>query len=74
MVLGIDHKLRQNYTAFSSVLVACAIVIFYFTIGIAFHSYQLFSQTVAFLIIVTINAFSCLISLFYNCKDYQYLH
>ena len=66
LVMGIAHKLRSNYAAFSSVLVAGAIAIFYFTIGIAFHEYQLFSQTVAFSIMVVITAFSCLVSLSYN--------
>ncbi|MCG9793066.1 DUF2339 domain-containing protein [Flavobacterium algicola] len=69
LVLAVAHKLRQNYAAFSSVLVAGAIAIFYFTIGIAFHTYHLFSQTVAFIIMVSITAFSCLISLSYNRKE-----
>lgn len=66
LVLYIAHRLRQNYAAFSSVLVAGAIAIFYFTIAIAFHEYQLFGQTVAFSIMVVITAFSALISLSYN--------
>ncbi|OUL61310.1 DUF2339 domain-containing protein [Flavobacterium sp. AJR] len=66
LVMGVAHKLRKNYAAFSSVIVAGAIAIFYFTIGIAFHSYHLFSQSVAFGIMVVITAFSALISLSYN--------
>lgn len=66
LVMGIAHKLRKSYAAFSSVIVAGAIAIFYFTIGIAFHDYHLFSQTVAFSIMVVITAFSALISLSYN--------
>jgi uncharacterized membrane protein len=66
LVMGIAHKLRKNYTAFSSVIVAGAIAIFYFTIGIAFHDYHLFNQTVAFSIMVVITAYSALISLSYN--------
>ncbi|WP_291287698.1 DUF2339 domain-containing protein, partial [Flavobacterium sp.] len=66
LVMGIAHKLRKNYAAFSSVIVAGAIAIFYFTIGIAFHDYQLFNQTVAFSIMVIITAFSALISLSYD--------
>lgn len=66
LVMGIAHKLRKNYAAFSSVIVAGAISIFYFTIGIAFHDYHLFSQNVAFGIMVVITAFSALISLSYN--------
>ncbi|RZJ53296.1 MAG: DUF2339 domain-containing protein [Flavobacterium sp.] len=66
LVMAIAHKLRKSYAAFSSVIVAGAIAIFYFTIGIAFHDYHLFSQTVAFSIMVIITAFSALISLSYN--------
>lgn len=69
LLLGVAHKLRQKYAAFSSVFVAGAIAVFYFTIAIAFHSYHLFSQTVAFIIMVVITAFSSLISLSYNRKE-----
>ena len=44
VVMLIANKLRKKYAAFSSVLVAGAISIFYFTIAIAFHEYQLFNQ------------------------------
>lgn len=66
LVMGIAHKLRKNHAAFSSVIVAGAIAIFYFTIGIAFHDYHLFNQTVAFSIMVVITAFSALISVSYD--------
>ncbi|WP_442969095.1 DUF2339 domain-containing protein [Psychroserpens sp.] len=66
LVLFIAHKLRQKYAPFSSVLVAGAIAIYYFTIAIAFHEYKLFGQEVAFAIMVVITAFSCLISISYN--------
>ncbi|MEO8255295.1 MAG: DUF2339 domain-containing protein, partial [Flavobacterium sp.] len=66
LVMGIAHKLRKSYAAFSSVIVAGAIAIFYFTIGIAFHDYHLFNQTVAFSIMVVITAFSAVISLSYD--------
>lgn len=69
LVMGIAHKLRMQYAAFSSVFVAGAIAIFYFTIGIAFHDYHLFNQTVTFVIMVIITAFSSLISLSYNRKE-----
>jgi uncharacterized membrane protein len=65
-VMGFAHRLRANYKAFSSVLVAGAIAIFYFTIAIAFHEYHIFSQTVAFALMVMITAFSVLISVSYD--------
>jgi len=69
LVMGIAHRLRTKFAAFSSVFVAGAIAIFYFTIGIAFHEYKLINQTTAFVIMVIITAFSCLISLSYNRKE-----
>lgn len=69
LLMGIAHKLRQKYAAFSSVFVAGAIAVFYFTIGIAFHNYHLFGQTATFLLMVGITAFSCLVSLSYNRKE-----
>ncbi|WP_237276746.1 DUF2339 domain-containing protein [Tenacibaculum ovolyticum] len=69
LVMAIAHKLKKNYASFSSVLVAGAISIFYFTIYIAFHEYQLFSQTVAFVIMSLITAFSTLVSVSYNRQE-----
>lgn len=69
LVLVIGHKLRQKYAAFSSVFVAGAIAIFYFTIAIAFHDYHLISQTTAFLIMVVITAFAALISYSYDRQE-----
>lgn len=69
LVIAIAHKLKKNYAAFSSVMVAGAISIFYFTIAIAFHEYHLFNQTVAFIIMVIITAFSVLISVAYNRQE-----
>jgi uncharacterized membrane protein len=65
----VAHKLKANYKAFSSVFVAGAIGIFYLTIGIAFHDYHLFSQTVAFIIMVVITAFSAFVSVSYDRKE-----
>lgn len=69
IVMFVAHKLKANYKAFSSVFVAGAIGIFYLTIGIAFHDYHLFSQTVAFIIMVVITAFSAFVSVSYDRKE-----
>jgi len=69
LVMFVAHKLKKNYASFSSVLVAGAISIFYFTIYTAFHSYQLFNQTVAFSIMAVITAFSTLVSISYNKQE-----
>jgi len=69
LVMCVAHRLRKNYAAFSSVFVAGAISIFYLTIGIAFHDYHLFSQTVAFIIMVVITIFSVFVSVSYDRKE-----
>jgi hypothetical protein len=66
IILGFAHHLHKKFKAFSSVLVAGGIAIFYFTIGIAFHQYHLFGQTTAFIIMLLITAFSVFISIIYN--------
>lgn len=66
ILLGIAHRLRRTFAAFSSVLVGGGISVLYFTIAIAFHEYHLFSQTVAFVIMVVITGFSVLLSVLYN--------
>lgn len=69
LVMGIAHKLKKNYIAFSSVIVAGAISIYYFTIAIAFHEYHIFSQSVAFGIMVVITTFSAFVSINYNRQE-----
>ena len=69
LIMIIAHKLKKKYTSFSSVLVAGAISVFYFTIYTAFHEYQLFSQTVAFSILAIITVFSTLVSVSYNRQE-----
>lgn len=65
----IAHKMRKTYTAFSSVLVGGAMAIFYYSVSIGFHDYQLFSQPVAFGLMVLITGFSVLLSISYDKKE-----
>lgn len=69
ILLGFSQYLHRDYKAFSSILVAGAITVFYFTIGYGFHVYQLYSQTTAFIIMVIITAFSSLLSLYYDRQE-----
>lgn len=69
ILLGVAHRLRSRFKAFSSVMAAGAIAVFYFTIGIAFHDYHLFSQTTAFVIMVAITIFSIFVSLAYDRQE-----
>jgi uncharacterized membrane protein len=66
ILVGLAHKLRKTFTAFSSVLVGGGIAVLYLTITIAFHEYQIIGQTSAFLIMVFITSFTILLSISYN--------
>lgn len=63
------HRMRKTFTAFSSVLVGGAMAVFYYTIAIGFHEYELFSQPLAFSLMVLITGFSVLLSISYDRKE-----
>ncbi|RNI26374.1 DUF2339 domain-containing protein [Rufibacter latericius] len=65
-LLGIAHRLRKDYKAFSSVLIGGGMAVLYFTIAIAFHEYQIFSQTVAFILMMAITGFTIFLSIAYD--------
>ncbi|MBC3541747.1 DUF2339 domain-containing protein [Rufibacter sediminis] len=65
-LLGVAHRLRREYKAFSSVLIGGGMAVLYFTIAIAFHEYQIFSQTVAFLLMVGITGFTIFLAMAYD--------
>ncbi|WP_114782699.1 DUF2339 domain-containing protein [Botryobacter ruber] len=65
-LLGVAHRLRRDFKAFSSVLVGGGMAVLYFTIAIAFHEYQLFGQTAAFLLMVGITGFTIFLSVAYD--------
>ncbi|OFX59579.1 MAG: hypothetical protein A2046_04175 [Bacteroidetes bacterium GWA2_30_7] len=69
ILIGLAHFLRKSFAAFSSILVGGGIAVLYFTFGIAFHQYQLFSQAVTFVIMVFITIFAIIISLAYDRKE-----
>lgn len=66
ILIGLAHRLRKDFAAFSSVLVGGGISVLYFTISLAFHDYHLFSQTVAFAMMVVITAFAVVLSIAYD--------
>lgn len=69
ILLGLAHRLRKSLEAFSSVLVGGGIAVLYLTIAIAFHEYGIFSQAVAFVIMVGITGFAVLFSIGYDRKE-----
>lgn len=66
ILLAIAHRMRNQFSGFSSVLVGGGIAVLYLTIAIAFHEYELFTQSAAFGIMVVITLFAVLFSLGYN--------
>ena len=69
ILIGIAHKLRKEYHVFSALLVGGGIAVFYFTITLAFREYKLFSQPVAFGILIGITILSVAFSLLYDRKE-----
>lgn len=66
ILIGVAHRLRKEYKAFSSVLVGGGIAIFYFTISIAFRNYDLLNQTAAFVVMIIITAFAVFLAILYD--------
>jgi len=69
ILIGFAHRLRKNYTAFSSVLAGGGLAIYYFTITLAFHQFHLFSQTVSFVILIAITLFAVALALLYDKQE-----
>lgn len=69
ILIGIAHKLRTNYHVFSALLVGGGIAVFYFTITLAFREYELFSQSVAFILLIVVTILSVAFSLLYDRKE-----
>lgn len=66
ILIGLAHRIRNKYRAFSSVLVGGGLSVFYFSIAFAFHQYHLISQQTAFLCMVIIAGFGVVLSLLYD--------
>lgn len=69
ILVGLAHVLRNSYKAFSSVLVGGGLAIFYFTIALAYHEYQLFNQIAAFIIMLVITVFAIILSILYDRQE-----
>ncbi|HTE00151.1 MAG TPA: DUF2339 domain-containing protein [Mucilaginibacter sp.] len=69
ILIGIAHRLRTNYKAFSSVLVGGGLAVFYFTITLAYHQFHLFDQTTSFIILIVVTCFAVALSLLYDKQE-----
>jgi uncharacterized membrane protein len=69
LLMFFGHRLRVSFRAFSSVLVAGGIAVFYSTITIAFHQYHLLGQTAAFVVMVAITGLSVALAIGYDRRE-----
>ncbi len=69
LLLFIAERLREKYRTFSSLLAGGAFAVFYLTVSIAFHYYHLFSQTVAFVILVIITMLMSVLAILYDRRE-----
>lgn len=69
ILLSVAHYLRKSYHAFSSVLVGGGLAVLYFTITLGYHQFHLFSQSVAFAIMLVITGFSVALALLYDRQE-----
>ncbi len=69
LLIGVAHYLRKKYKAFSSVLVGGGIATMYFSIAIAFQTYGLLSQPLAFGIMAVITVFSVIMAVGYDRQE-----
>lgn len=69
VLLGVAERLRKRYRTFSSLLAGGAFAVFYLTVAIAYHYYELFSQTVAFGILVGVTLFMSVLAVLYDRRE-----
>lgn len=69
VLLFIAWKLKEKYRTYSSLLAGGAFAIFYVTVAMAYHYYGLFSQTVAFIILIAVTLLMTLLASLYDRRE-----
>lgn len=69
ILLLLAFRLKNPYRMFSSLLAGGAFAIFYVTIAIAYHYYELFSQPAAFLLLVVVTLLMSGLAIVYNRRE-----
>lgn len=69
VLLFVAERVCEKYRTFSSLLAGGAFAVFYLTVAIAFHYYHLFSQTIAFIILVGITVLMSVLSVLYDRRE-----
>jgi uncharacterized membrane protein len=65
----LGHRIRNQYKAFSSVLIGGGLAVLYFPIAFAYLQYHILGLTAAFVLMLVITAFSVVLSLLYNREE-----
>lgn len=68
-LLAVAERLQKKYRTFSSLLAGGAFAVFYLTVAIAYHYYHIFSQPVAFVILVSVTVFMSILAVVYNRRE-----
>lgn len=69
LLIGLAHRTRHKYRAFSSVLMGGGLAVLYFSIAFAFQAYALISQQAAFIILLITTGFAVAMALYYNRQE-----
>lgn len=68
-LFAIGHKLREKYRTFSSLLVGGCFAVFFLTDVIAYHYYGLYTQPVAFAILLVTTLLMVTLSILYDRRE-----
>ncbi len=69
VLLAVAACLQKKYRTFSSLLSGGAFAVFYLTVAIAFHYYLLFSQMLAFIVLVGVTVLMSVLSVIYDRRE-----
>lgn len=69
VLLFVAERLRDKYRTFSSLLAGGAFAVFYITVAIAYHYYHLFSQPVAFIVLIIITLLMSVLAILYDRRE-----
>lgn len=68
-LLLIAERLKKKYRPFSSLLAGGAFAVFYVTVAVAYHYYHIFSQPVAFAILIVITIMMSVLAVLYDHRE-----
>lgn len=69
LLFFIAWRLRKTYRTYSSLLSGGAFAIFYVTVAMAYHYYGLFSQSVAFAVLIFVTLLMSAMAILYNRRE-----